>query len=50
MDWAHFSDLTDGTNIRVVGLLLKNPTTGNVILLARHCDGFDLTDTATALF
>jgi hypothetical protein len=45
-----FTNLADGTNIRVVGLLLKNPTTGNVILLARHCDGFDLTDTATALF
>lgn len=39
-----FSDLTDGTNIRVVGLLVKNPTTGQAVLLARHVDGFDFTD------
>ncbi len=45
-----FSDITDGLNLRVVGLLLKNPTTGQVVLLARHVDGLDLTDTATAAF
>ncbi len=45
-----FSDIDDGINIRVVGLLLKNPTTGQVVLLARHVDGLDLTDTATAAF
>ena len=35
-----FSDLTDGANIRVVGLLLKNSTNGQLVLLARHIDGF----------
>ncbi len=45
-----FSDITDGLNLRVVGLLLKNPTTGQVVLLARHVDGLDLTDTTTAAF
>jgi hypothetical protein len=39
-----FGDLTDGAKIRVVGLLLKNPTNGNVVLLARHIDGLDMTD------
>lgn len=45
-----FSDLTDGTSIRVVGLLLKNPTNGNVVLLARHLDGPDPTDFTTVDF
>ncbi len=45
-----WSDLTDGANIRVVGLLLKNPTNGQVVLLARHIDGLDLTNFATADF
>jgi hypothetical protein len=45
-----WSDLTDGANIRVVGLLLKNPTTGQVVLLARHIDGLNLTDFTTADF
>jgi hypothetical protein len=45
-----WSDLTDGANIRVVGLLLKNPTTGQVVLLARHVDGLQMTDFATAAF
>jgi hypothetical protein len=45
-----WGDLTDGTNIRVVGLLLKNPTTGQVVLLARHIDGLDMTDFTTAAF
>jgi hypothetical protein len=43
-----FSDLSSATEIRVVGLLLKDPTSGNVVLLARHVDGTDLTDTTTA--
>lgn len=42
-----FGDLTDGTTVRVVGLLLKDPTTGNTILLARHVDGFQFTDFAS---
>lgn len=45
-----FADLTDGVNIRVVGLLLKNPTTGQVVLLARHVDGLNLMDFTTAAF
>jgi hypothetical protein len=45
-----WGDLTNGTNIRVVGLLLKNPTTGQVVLLARHVDGLDPTDFTTAAF
>lgn len=45
-----WSDLGDGANIRVVGLLLKNPTTGQVVLLARHVDGLQMTDFATAAF
>jgi hypothetical protein len=45
-----FSDLTDGASIRVVGLLLKNPATGQVVLLARHLDGPDPTDMATVNF
>jgi hypothetical protein len=45
-----FSDLANSTNIRVVGLLLKNPTTGQVVLLARHIDGPDPTDFTTVAF
>ncbi len=45
-----FSDLADGANIRVVGLLLKNPTNGQVVLLGRHVDGFNTTDFATVNF
>lgn len=43
-----FNDLTDGANIRVVGLLLKNPTNGNLVLWARHIDGLEFTDMTTA--
>lgn len=45
-----FGGLTDGSNIRVVGLLLKNPSTGQVVLLARHVDGFNFTDFATVAY
>jgi len=45
-----FSDLADGANIRVVGLLLKNSTTGQVVLVARHIDGFNFSDFTTAAF
>jgi hypothetical protein len=43
-----FGDLSSATEIRVVGLLLENPTNGNEVLLARHVDGTDLSDTTTA--
>jgi hypothetical protein len=45
-----FGDLTDGSKIRVVGLLLKNPTNGQVVLLARHVDGPNFTDFSTFSF
>ena len=32
------SSVTDGQKVRVVGLFLKNPSTGNAILLARYVD------------
>ena len=43
-----FSDVADGTNVRVVGLLLKNSTNGDLVLLARHIDGLSFTDFTTA--
>jgi hypothetical protein len=43
-----FSDLSTSVNVRVVGLLLKDPISGNVVLLARHVDGTNLTDMTTA--
>jgi len=45
-----FSDLSNATSIRVVGLLLKNPTNGQLVLLARHVDGFNFTDFTTFAF
>jgi hypothetical protein len=45
-----FGDLTDGATVRVVGLLLKNPTSGQVVLLARHVDGPNFTDFSTFSF
>jgi hypothetical protein len=35
------SDITASARIRVVGLLLKNSTSGQVVLLARHVDGLN---------
>ncbi len=46
--FAAFNDLSNGVKVRVVGLLLKNSTNGNLVLLARHIDSFQVTDTATA--
>jgi len=43
-----FSDLGASVNVRVVGLLLKDPISGNLVLLARHVDGTNFTDMATA--
>lgn len=42
-----FGDLTDSAKIRVVGLLLKNPSSGQIVLLARHVDGTDHEDFVT---
>lgn len=33
-----FGDITASMNVRVVGLLLEDPTTGNTVLLARYVD------------
>lgn len=46
--FSSFGDLSNGVAIRVVGLLLKNSTNGNLVLLARHLDGVDLTNMTTA--
>jgi hypothetical protein len=35
------SDVSTATNIRVVGLLIKDPTSGNPVLLARYVDDMD---------
>jgi hypothetical protein len=43
-----FTDLTDSTSIRVVGILLKNSINGQLVLVARHIDGTDFTDFTTA--
>jgi hypothetical protein len=43
-----FTDLANATNVRVVGILLKNQANGNLVLLARHVDGFNVTDATTA--
>jgi hypothetical protein len=34
-------DLTAGENVRVVGLLLKDPLSGNTVLLAHYVDELD---------
>jgi hypothetical protein len=41
-----FSDLTSSTSVRIVGVLLN--LNGNLVLVARHIDGADLTDFTTA--
>jgi hypothetical protein len=38
---SSIGDLTDGENVRVVGLLLKDPTSGNTVLLAHYVDELD---------
>ena len=39
--FSEFSDISDGDKVRVVGLLLKAPTTGQAVLLARYLDDMD---------
>ncbi len=43
-----FAGLTDGTNVRVVGLLLYDSSSGQTVLLARHVDGLSFTDFTSA--
>jgi len=45
-----FSDLSNGASVRVVGVLLKNSTNGNLVLVARHIDGWNFTDFSTFAF
>jgi hypothetical protein len=44
-DWRYgytgLSSLSGGGNVRVVGLLLKNPVSGNTVLLAHYVDELD---------
>ena len=47
---GRFGDLSNSTHIRVVGLLLKNPSNGQLVLLARHVDGFNFSDLSTFAF
>ena len=39
--WTGFSNITDGANVRVVGLLLKDPTSGNTVLVGHYVDDLD---------
>jgi hypothetical protein len=39
--WSGFSSITDGANVRVVGLLLKDPTSGNAVLVGHYVDDLD---------
>jgi hypothetical protein len=39
--WSGFNSITDGANVRVVGLLLKDPTSGNAVLVGHYVDDMD---------
>jgi Domain of unknown function (DUF4382) len=39
--WSGFSNITDGANVRVVGLLLKDPISGNTVLVGHYIDELD---------
>jgi hypothetical protein len=39
--WTGMTDVTGGANVRVVGLLLEDPTSGNTVLLAHYVDELD---------
>ena len=36
--YSAFSNISDGDKVRVVGLLLQHPTSGNAVLLGRYVD------------
>jgi hypothetical protein len=38
---TQFSDITANMNVRIVGLLVKDPGTGNTLLLAHYVDELD---------
>ncbi|HTB96192.1 MAG TPA: DUF4382 domain-containing protein [Terracidiphilus sp.] len=39
--WSSMADITDNANVRVVGLLLKDPTSGKAVLVGHYCDDLD---------
>ena len=39
--FAQLGDISAATNVRVVGLLLKNPTNGNTVLVGHYVDDLD---------
>ena len=39
--WSGMADVNGGGKVRVVGLLLKDPTSGNTVLLAHYVDALD---------
>jgi len=39
--FAQLTDVSAATNVRVVGLLLKNPTNGNTVLVGHYVDDLD---------
>uniref|UniRef100_E6PWR3 DUF4382 domain-containing protein n=1 Tax=mine drainage metagenome TaxID=410659 RepID=E6PWR3_9ZZZZ len=39
--WTGMSDLTDGAKVRVVGVLLKDPTSGQTVLLGHYVDNMN---------
>jgi Domain of unknown function (DUF4382) len=39
--WSGFSNITDGATVRVVGLLLKDPTSGNTVLVGHYIDNLN---------
>lgn len=39
--FAQLSDVSSATNVRVVGLLLKNPVNGNTVLVGHYVDDLD---------
>jgi hypothetical protein len=38
---TQLSDVSSATNVRVVGLLLKDPTSGNTVLVGHYVDELD---------
>lgn len=39
--WSSMADITDNANVRVVGLLLKDPVSGNAVIVGHYVDDMD---------
>ena len=39
--WTSMADITDSANVRVVGLLLKDPLSGNAVIVGHYVDDMD---------